>query len=102
MSSDRRRRTLWLGPVGLSLSWSMFVIVHVLGNGLRSAICGAGLLESLQLLFVGLVWLPLHVSAFWATARRRWDRTVEAFTLALALLALWAQLQWEPACSAYQ
>ena len=95
-------RALWLGTVGLSLSWSIIVIVHVLGNGLRSGICGAGVLETVQLLFVALVWLPLHAAAFWASARRRWDGAIEGFTLALALLALWAQLQWEPACSAYQ
>ena len=36
-----------------------------------------------------------------ARSQRRGDPVVELCTVLLALLAGWAQLQWEPACSAY-
>jgi hypothetical protein len=101
MTGGGRARTLWLTTVGMSVAWSTLVIVHVLGNGLQSGICGAGLLETLQVLCVGGVWLPAHVWSYWARAQRRGDPAVELCTVLLALLAGWAQLQWEPACSAY-
>ena len=94
-------RQFWLITVWSSLAWSVFVFVHYLGNGFRSGICGAGLLETAQFLFVLLVWLPANLYTFGSFTRKRGDWIAELSTIITGILSFWAQYQWEPACAAY-